>query len=126
MVTLKAEDELAREKEQAEQRAIIITDTPSIPKLTRAKAKELNKQPVISLPKLLGAEQTEIATLINEELNSDEEDEEYTFKEEDFVVSKKKILIQNFSFSFIYISPTMIRIQLHLIWTQIHEHLKRL
>lgn len=90
MVTLKAEDELAREKEQAEQRAIIITDTPSIPKLTRAKAKELNKQPVISLPKLLGAEQTEIATLINEELNSDEEDEEYTFKEEDFVVSKKK------------------------------------
>lgn len=126
MVTLKAEDELAREKEQAEQRAIIITDTPSIPKLTRAKAKELNKQPVISLPKLLGAEQTEIATLINEELNSDEEDEEYTFKEEDFVVSKKKFLIQNFSFSFIYISPTMIRIQLHLIWTQIHEHLKRL
>uniref|UniRef100_A0A1I8NTI6 Myb-like domain-containing protein n=1 Tax=Stomoxys calcitrans TaxID=35570 RepID=A0A1I8NTI6_STOCA len=85
LITLKAEHELALEKSEAEQRAIIITDTPSIPKLTRSKAKELNKQPVISLPKLLGAEQTEIATLITDELNSDEEDEEYTFKEEDFV-----------------------------------------
>jgi len=40
LVTLKAEDELAREKklESAEQQkrgAIIITDTPSVPKLTR-------------------------------------------------------------------------------------------
>ncbi|XP_061398675.1 uncharacterized protein LOC133334396 [Musca vetustissima] len=85
LITLKAEDELAREKLEAEQRAIIITDTPSIPKLTRSKAKELKKQPIISLPKILSAEQTEIASLINEELNSDEEDEEYTFKEEDFV-----------------------------------------
>ncbi|XP_073813487.1 gon-4 like protein muscle wasted [Musca autumnalis] len=85
LITLKAEDELAREKLEAEQRAIIITDTPSIPKLTRSKAKELKKQPTISLPKILSAEQTEIASLINEELNSDEEDEEYTFKEEDFV-----------------------------------------
>lgn len=83
---MKAEDELAREKLKAEDRAIIITDTPSIPKLTRSKAKELKKQPIISLPKILSAEQTEIASLINEELNSDEEDEEYTFKEEDFVV----------------------------------------
>ncbi|XP_075169020.1 gon-4 like protein muscle wasted [Haematobia irritans] len=85
LVTLKAEHELAKEKSEADQTAILITDTPSIPKLTRSKAKELNKQPVISLPKLLGAQPTEIATLITEELNSDEEDEEYTFKEEDFV-----------------------------------------
>uniref|UniRef100_A0A1A9ZY38 Uncharacterized protein n=1 Tax=Glossina pallidipes TaxID=7398 RepID=A0A1A9ZY38_GLOPL len=85
LVTLKAEDELAREKQsETEQRAIIITHAPPIPKLTRAKARELNKTPVISLP-LLNAEteQPEIAKLIQDELNSDEEDEDFTLQEEE-------------------------------------------
>ncbi|XP_016988795.1 uncharacterized protein LOC108051259 [Drosophila rhopaloa] len=91
LVTLKAEDELAREKrvESAEQQkrgAIIITDTPSVPKLTRAKARELNCTPGISLPQLNDTcvDNDSIEALIREELHSDEEDEEYTFKEEDF------------------------------------------
>jgi len=93
LVTLKAEDELAREKlESAEQQkrgAIIITDTPSVPKLTRAKARELNCTPGISLPQLneTSTDNNGIEALIREDLHSDEEDEEYTFKEEDFHVS---------------------------------------
>ncbi|KAM7341508.1 gon-4 like protein muscle wasted isoform 2-T2 [Cochliomyia hominivorax] len=87
LVTLKAEDALAKEqKKNEEQRAIIITETPSVPKLTRAKARELNKTPVIKLPSLKKQEtEPEIAALIKEDLHSDEEDEEYVFKEEDFV-----------------------------------------
>ncbi|XP_017049833.1 uncharacterized protein LOC108093948 [Drosophila ficusphila] len=90
LVTLKAEDELAREKlESAEQQkrgAIIITDTPSVPKLTRAKARELNCTPGISLPQLneTPTDNDGIQALIREDLHSDEDDEEYTFKEEDF------------------------------------------
>lgn len=88
LVSLKAEDVLAREKQsETEQRAIIITHAPSVPKLTRAKARELNKTPVISLP-LLNAEtqQPEIAKLIQDELNSDEEDEDFTLQEEELPV----------------------------------------
>ncbi|XP_030238913.1 uncharacterized protein LOC108655014 isoform X2 [Drosophila navojoa] len=94
LVTLKAEDELAREKreaataneeEQQQQRgAIIITETPSVPKLTRAKARELNRTPGITLPPLNETPLNEIEVLIREDLHSDEEDEEYTFKEDDF------------------------------------------
>ncbi|KAI9576784.1 hypothetical protein GQX74_010766 [Glossina fuscipes] len=85
LVTLKAEDELAREQQsETEQRALIITDMPSVPKLTRAKARELNKTPVISLPVLNAeTEQPEIAKLIQDELNSDEEDEDFTLQEEE-------------------------------------------
>ncbi|XP_020712601.1 uncharacterized protein LOC101453433 [Ceratitis capitata] len=85
LVTLKAEDEIARERQESEQPAIIITDTPSVPKLTRAKARELNKIPGISLPSLTESKEPEITALIQEELNSDEDDEEYVFKEDDFV-----------------------------------------
>ncbi|XP_064535814.1 uncharacterized protein mute [Drosophila montana] len=92
LVTLKAEDELAREKREAaaadeeQQRgAIIITETPSVPKLTRAKARELNRTPGITLPPLNETPvNNEIEALIREDLHSDEEDEEYTFKEDDF------------------------------------------
>ncbi|KAH8284640.1 hypothetical protein KR018_009506 [Drosophila ironensis] len=92
LVTLKAEDELARERrslESAEQQkrgAIIITDTPSVPKLTRAKARQLNCTPGISLPPLneTPTDNEGIEALIREDLQSDEEDEEYTFKEDDF------------------------------------------
>ncbi|XP_043644198.1 uncharacterized protein LOC122613853 [Drosophila teissieri] len=90
LVTLKAEDELARERlESAEQQkrgAIIITDTPSVPKLTRSKARELNCTPGISLSQLneTPTDNNGIEALIREDLHSDEEDEEYTFKEEDF------------------------------------------
>ncbi|ALC42813.1 mute [Drosophila busckii] len=94
LVTLKAEDELAREKrereeeqeEKQEQRgAIIITETPSVAKLTRAKARELNCTPGITLPPLNNTPvDNEVQVLINQELHSDEDDEEYAFKEEDF------------------------------------------
>ncbi|XP_002016430.2 uncharacterized protein LOC6590417 [Drosophila persimilis] len=90
LVTLKAEDEMAREKlESAEQQkrgAIIITDTPSVAKLTRAKARELNCTPSISLPSLndAPADANGIEALIRDDFHSDEEDEEYTFKEDDF------------------------------------------
>ncbi|XP_055904929.1 uncharacterized protein LOC129940575 [Eupeodes corollae] len=87
-ITLKAEDELAREKEEAEKiqaAAVLVNDIdPSIPKLTRAKARQLNKPPLIALPSLMEQQPSEIATLIQEDLHSDEEDEEYTFKDEDF------------------------------------------
>ncbi|KAH8298573.1 hypothetical protein KR044_012147, partial [Drosophila immigrans] len=97
LVTLKAEDELAREKREAEAQeklhmqeqqqrgAIIITETPSVAKLTRAKARELNRTPGISLPPLKDSPvDNDIEALIREDLHSDEEDEEYTFKEDDF------------------------------------------
>ncbi|XP_067626696.1 uncharacterized protein mute [Eurosta solidaginis] len=86
LVTLQAEGELARERQDSnEQPAIIITDTPSVPKLTRAKARELNKTPGITLSPLnCESKEPEIASLIQEELHSDEDDEEYVFKEEDF------------------------------------------
>jgi len=96
LVTLKAEDELAREKREAEAQeemqqqrgAIIITETPSVAKLTRAKARELNCTPGITLPPLNDTPvNNEIEALIREDLHSDEEDEEYTFKEDDFHVS---------------------------------------
>lgn len=93
LVTLKAEDELAREKsmespEQQKRGAIIITDTPSVAKLTRAKARQLNCTPGISLPQLNDSptDNNGIEALIREDLQSDEEDEEYTFKEDDFHV----------------------------------------
>uniref|UniRef100_A0A034WK91 GON-4-like protein n=2 Tax=Bactrocera dorsalis TaxID=27457 RepID=A0A034WK91_BACDO len=85
LVTLKAEDEIERERQESEQPAIIITDTPSVPKLTRARARELNKTPGITLPVVNEIKEPEIATLIQDELNSDEDDEEYVFKEEDFI-----------------------------------------
>lgn len=96
LVTLKAEDELAREKREAEAQeemqqqrgAIIITETPSVAKLTRAKARELNRTPGITLPPLNDTSvNNEIEALIREDLHSDEEDEEYTFMEDDFHVS---------------------------------------
>ncbi|XP_036330028.1 uncharacterized protein LOC118742223 [Rhagoletis pomonella] len=85
LVTLKAEDEIARERQASEQPAIIITDTPSVPKLTRAKARELNKTAGITLSTLTENKEPEIAALIQDELNSDEDDEEYVFQEEDFI-----------------------------------------
>lgn len=100
LVTLKAEDELAREKREAEiqeedleqRSAIIITDTPSVGKLTRAKARELNRTPGITLPPLNKTPvNDEIEALIREDLHSDEEDEEYTFKEDDFHVSRQLV-----------------------------------
>ncbi|KAH8401102.1 hypothetical protein KR009_003026 [Drosophila setifemur] len=90
LVTLKAEDELAREKKSLEsdqqKRAIVITDNPSVAKLTRAKARELNCTPAISLPSLneIPTDSDGIEALISNVLQSDEEDEEYTFKEDDF------------------------------------------
>lgn len=98
-MTLKAEDEIARERQESEQPAIIITDTPSVPKLTRAKARELNKTPGINLSSINDITKPEIATLIQEELNSDEDDGEYVFKEEDFIVCKIQLYCSKLYFS---------------------------
>lgn len=77
---------MAREKQTNEEtRAILITETPSVPKLTRAKARELNKTPILKLPSL-NQEEPEIASLIKDDLRSDDDDEEYVFQEEDFVI----------------------------------------
>ncbi|XP_055374922.1 uncharacterized protein LOC129607773 [Condylostylus longicornis] len=60
----------------------------STPKLTRAKAKALNKKPV-SLPSLNEIEpEPEVTALITEEMNTDDEDDEYEPKEEDYVYSE--------------------------------------
>lgn len=80
---------MAKEKQKTEEHTtIIITETPSIPKLTRAKARELNKTPILKLPALKTDQESEpeIAALIKDDLHSDEDDEEYVFQEEDFVV----------------------------------------
>ncbi|XP_017024733.1 uncharacterized protein mute [Drosophila kikkawai] len=90
LVTLKAEDELAREKkletaDQQKRGAIIITDTPSVPKLTRAKARELNcATGILAHLNETPSDADGIEALIREDLHSDEDDEEYTFKEDDF------------------------------------------
>ncbi|EDV98476.1 GH23143 [Drosophila grimshawi] len=101
LVTLKAEDEMARERHEAakveqlqqqqqsqqqpQRGAIIITETPSVGKLTRAKARELNRNPGLNFPPLNEKPFTnEIEALIREDLHSDEDDEEYTFTNEDF------------------------------------------
>ncbi|XP_023037776.1 uncharacterized protein LOC6640489 [Drosophila willistoni] len=85
LVTLKGEDDVAKQKVEQERRsAIIITDTPSVPKLTRAKARELNCTPNITLPPLNETPTDGLEALISQDLQSDEEDEEYTFKEDDF------------------------------------------
>lgn len=62
-------------------------DSNTTVKLTRAKAKELNKNPLPILPLKVPEPPPEIAALINEDLCSDDEDEEYQPGDEDVVVS---------------------------------------
>ncbi|KAL1378668.1 hypothetical protein pipiens_015435, partial [Culex pipiens pipiens] len=53
------------------------------PKLTRLKAKQLNKQPLPIVPLKTTLPDEEVAALIREELGSDDDDEEYKPTEED-------------------------------------------
>lgn len=59
-------------------------------KLTRSKARALNKKPMPIVPLNEKEPEPEVAALICQELNSDEEDEEYCPREEDFVVFFEK------------------------------------
>lgn len=80
---------------EAEQTAIIITDTPpSVPKLTRSKARKLKENislchPLKSLTERNG---DEIVSLIKDELHSDEDDEEYIVQDDDLVVRYDTLL----------------------------------
>lgn len=73
--------------------AIIITDTPpSVPKLTRFRARKLkeqfNRRPHTLTTSLKECERDGIASLIKDELHSDEDDDdEYVLQEEDLLVN---------------------------------------
>jgi len=78
---LKAEEESKKERndtESEEEDCKSETDAPSTPKLTRFKAKQLNKDalPMVSL-KAAPEACDEMVSLIQSELKSDDEDEEY-------------------------------------------------
>ncbi|XP_055704869.1 uncharacterized protein LOC129802795 isoform X2 [Phlebotomus papatasi] len=84
MVRLK-EEELA-EAEVEEEVEVETESADLMPKLTRLKAKELNKQLPAIVPLTLKApeEESETAVLMTKELNEDTDDEEYKPSEEDF------------------------------------------
>lgn len=58
----------------------------AVPKLTRAKAKELNKFPLPVAPIKHTEPASEVVALIREELHSDDDDEEYQPGEDDIEV----------------------------------------
>lgn len=66
----------------------MIEDDPSVPKLTRAKAKELNKYPLPVAPLKETPPDSEVVALIREEMRSDDEDEEYQPGDDDIEVSE--------------------------------------
>lgn len=63
-----------------------------VPKLTRAKAKQLNKYPLPVPPLKHSKPASEVVALIQEELHSDDDDEEYQPGEDDIEVSHMPIL----------------------------------
>lgn len=91
------EEELERE-ERAQKEQTLMTerqqqlaavdeaDASDSPKLTRAKAKELNQVPQRLMPVTHSEPNEEVAALIHDELHSDDDDEEYQPAEEDFEV----------------------------------------
>lgn len=58
----------------------------TVPKLTRAKAKALNKFPLPVAPIKHSEPDSEVVALISEELHSDDDDEEYQPGEDDIEV----------------------------------------
>lgn len=91
------EEELERE-EQAQREQIIMAnerqkiDDKDLPKLTRAKAKELNQLPLELVPvKPIKPAGDELVALIREELHSDDDDEEYEPAEDDLEVRSYQI-----------------------------------
>jgi hypothetical protein len=86
LALLKAEEEEGRERFQSESSEVLSgdendkrsdSDAPVTPKLTRLKAKQLNQQLPIPGNLLTTHPDEEVVKLINEELKSDSEDEEY-------------------------------------------------
>lgn len=67
----------------------------ALPKLTRAKAKALNKFPLPVAPIKHSEPDSEVVALISEELHSDDDDEEYQPGEDDI-----EVWIQRLSFVF--------------------------
>lgn len=63
----------------------------AVPKLTRAKAKALNKFPLPVAPIKHSEPDSEVIALIREELHSDDDDDEYQPGEEDIEVSSLNI-----------------------------------
>lgn len=66
----------------------VIDDSENaVPKLTRARAKALNKYPLPVAPFKHSEPDSEVVALIHEELHSDDDDEEYQPGEDDIEVS---------------------------------------
>lgn len=63
----------------------------ALPKLTRAKAKALNKFPLPVAPIKHSEPDSEVVALIREELHSDDDDEEYQPGEDDIEVNRLDI-----------------------------------
>lgn len=59
----------------------------ALPKLTRAKAKALNKQPLPLAPLKSSPPDSDVVALISEELRSDDDDEEYQPGDDDIEVA---------------------------------------
>lgn len=72
--------------------------TESLPKLTRAKAKALNKFPLPVAPIKHSEPDSEVVALISEELHSDDDDEEYQPGEDDIEVMCSPFRINWFEF----------------------------
>lgn len=62
----------------------------AVPKLTRAKAKALNKFPLPVVPIKHSKPDSDVVALIREELHSDDDDEEYQPGEDDIEVKQQK------------------------------------
>lgn len=70
-----------------------------LPKLTRAKAKALNKFPLPLVPLKHSEPDSEVIALIREELGSDDEDEEYQPNEDDIEASIFALTVNQKEFS---------------------------
>lgn len=114
----------------------------ALPKLTRAKAKALNKFPLPVAPIKHSEPDSEVVALIQDDLHSDDDDEEYQPGEDDIEVIEKIVLLLEFvsvffsdhlfwnwtrNLSYFRISPTTISIPQHriLIHSRPHHWAKR-
>lgn len=68
-------------------------DEEAVPKLTRAKAKALNKYPLPVAPLQHSEPDSEVVALIREELHSDDDDDEYQPGEDDIEVQRHFITL---------------------------------
>lgn len=71
----------------------------ALPKLTRAKAKALNKHPLPLAPLKSTQPDSDVVALINEELRSDDDDEEYQPGDDDVEVGTWSNIITMLGFS---------------------------